>query len=153
MSKYFNVNGGIRTDMPNFLPAQLPAQHNPPNAHSRTQQHAGQRMHCHLRGTVNLHLGRNLATHLHNAQILYDKGIHANPCCKSNHLLQLGHFPVGYQRVQCQVNRHTSDMAILHRLFQCLRCKIFGALAGVKAAAAQINGIRAVLHRSTQRIH
>ena len=51
------------------------------------------------------------------------------------------------------MDRHPTDVAVFHRLGQGLDGKILGALAGIEAAAAQINGVRTVFHSGPQGLH
>ena len=153
MGKYLNGNGGIGADVADLLPAQLPAQHYPLQTHGGAQLHPGKGVDGHLGGAVNLHLRRDLAAQLHHAQILHDKCVHACPGGEPDQLRKLGTFPVGYQRVQGQVDGNAPDVAVLQSLLQRLGREIFGTLPRVEAAAAQINGICPVLDRSPQGIH
>ena len=62
-------------------------------------------------------------------------------------------FPVGDQGVQGQVDLATAHMAVLGRLGQGLYGKILRPLAGIKAAAAKVDRVRAILDRSPQGLH
>ena len=98
-------------------------------------------------------MGSDLAAILHDAQILNDKGIHAAVGSMTDQGLHFGQFLVGYQGIEGKMHRDTADMAVFHCFRQCLGCKILGALPGIKSAAAQINGICAVLNRCPEGFH
>ena len=98
-------------------------------------------------------MGGNLAAQLHQAQILHDERVHLAQRRRADQLRRLGHFPVGQERVERQVHLHAPDMTIFHRLAQLVGGEIFGALAGIKAACAQIYCVGSVLHCGAQRNH
>ena len=107
----------------------------------------------HLGAAVDGDVGGDLAAQLHHAQILDDEGVHIVLGGVADQLGKLGHFPVRDQGIQGKVNLHAPDVAVLHRLGQGLRCKILCALPRVKHAAAQVNGVGAVLHRGPEGLH
>ena len=153
MAENFNFNGRICADVADFLPVQLPAQHHPLHPQGSAQLHSSQGMDGHLGGAVDGDIGGNLAAQLRHAQILDNESIHP---CLGGFSDQVGNsfeFPVSDQGVQGQMHIHTPNMAVFQCFSQRLQGKVFCALAGVKGADAQIHGIRAVLDRSTQRIH
>ena len=153
MAEDLNLYGGILADVADLLPAQLPAEHHPLHAHGGAQLHAGQGVDGHLRGAVHRHLRRDLAAQLRHPQILHDIGIHSR---FGGFADQLGHgfeLPVGDQGVQRQVHGDTPHVAVFQRLAQGLQCEIFRALAGVKCADAEIDGIGAILNGCSQRLH
>ena len=63
------------------------------------------------------------------------------------------YFPVGYQGIESQMDRHAANMAVFDGFGQGLGCEIFRALAGVEGAAAQIDRVGTVLHRRAQGLH
>ncbi len=88
---------------------------------------------------------------LTHTQVLNNKCVHIARCRLGD---ELGHalaLPVGDQGVQGQMDRHPTDVAVFHRLGQGLDGKILGALAGIEAAAAQINGVRTVFPTAARR--
>ena len=148
-----NFDGGVCADVPNFLPAQLPAEHHPLHAHGGAQLHPGQGMDGHLGGAVDRNVGRNLAAQLHDTQVLDDKGIDIVLGGVADELRRLLHFPVGDQGVQSQVHIHAPDVAVFHRIHQSLGGEILGALAGVQIPHAQVHRVGTVLHRGPQGLH
>ena len=107
----------------------------------------------HLGGAVDRHMGCDLAAQLHHAQVLDDEGIHTGGGSMADQITEFFGFPVGNQGIQSQMHLNTPDMAVLDCLRQGLGGKILGALAGIEGAAAQIDRICAILHRSAQGIH
>ena len=153
MDKHFDFNGTVAADIAHFLPAQLPAQHHPGDAHRRTEQHAAQAMHRHLGRAVDGDFRRNAAAHLHHAQVLDDEGVHAAGSGMADQFGAFIRFPVGNQGVHRQMHLYATNMAIFNGLSQGLRREIFRALPGIESAAAKINRIGAILHRSVQSLH
>ena len=153
MDEHLNFNGGIGTDVLNFLPAQLPAEDHPLQSHGGAKLHPGQGMDGHLGGTVDGDMGRDLAAQLYHAQILDDKRVNIILGSMTDQLRRLLHLPVGDQGVQGQMDLHAPDMAVFHRVHQGLGGKVFRALTGVQIAHAQIHGIGAVLDRGTEGFH
>ena len=153
MDKDLDFNGGIGADIADLLPAQLPAEHHPLQAHGGAKLDTGQGVNGHLGGAVNRNLGGNLAAKLHHPQILDDKGIDIVLGGMADQLRHLLHLPVCHQGVDSQVYLHTPDMAVFDCLHQGLGGKVLCALAGVKAAAAQVNRIGSVLHRCPKGLH
>ena len=148
-----DLDGGIGADVLDLLPVQLPAQDHPAHAHGGTQLDTCQIVNGHLGGAVEGHMGGDLAAQLHNAQVLDDEGIHTGGGRMADQITEFFGFPVGNQGIQGQMHLNTPDVAVLDRLRQGLGGEILGALAGIKGAAAQIDRICAILHRSAQGIH
>ena len=136
-----------------LIPTQFPAQHHPAHAQSGAKQHTGQGMDGHLGGAVDGDMGCDGLAKLHHRQILHDKGIHAGTSSLADERADIAGLPVGNQRIECQMHRDATDMAILDGFGEHLRCEVFRALAGVKEAAAQVDRVGTVLHGSTQRLH
>ena len=153
VGKNLDFDGGIFTDMADLLPAQLPAEHHPGHAPGGAEQHPGQGMDGHLGGAVDGDLRGDLFAKLHNAQILDDKGIHARRGRLTDQVGGGIHLPVGDQGVEGQMHLDTPDVTVFHRLVEGGNRKILRALPRVKAAAAKIHGVGAVLYRGLQGLH
>ena len=110
-------------------------------------------MNGHLGGAVDGDVGGNLTAQPHYPQILHDKGIHTALGGVANQLDKLLGLLVRHQSIQSKVDCHIPDMAVLHRLGQCLGGEVFCALAGVIDTAAQINGIGTVLDGGPEGLH
>ena len=98
-------------------------------------------------------MGCHLVAQIDHTQVLDDKGIHAGFRAGTDHLHQLRDLLVRDQCVEGQMDSDTSDVAVFHRLHQCLRGEILCALPGIKCAATKIYGICAILNRCAQRFH
>ena len=96
VDKNFNFDGGIGADIPDFLPAQLPAEHHPLQAHGGAKLHPGQGVDGHLGGAVDGNVGSDLAAQLHHAQVLHDKGIDVILGGVADQFRGLLHLPVGH---------------------------------------------------------
>ena len=153
VTEHFNFDGGVLADIADLLTAQLPAENYPLETPCGAELHPGQGVNGHLGGAVNGNFRGNLSAETDNPQILHDERIHtAGGCLTDQGRCSIG-FLIRYQSVQRQVDGNTPDMAVFCGFCQSLRGKIFGALTGVKLAAAKINGVGAVLHCGTQGIH
>ena len=153
MDEDFNFNGRVGADVADFLPAQLPAEDDPLDAHGGAQQHAGQRMDGHLGAAVDGNAGGDLTAQLHHAQVLHDKGINIILRGIADQLRRLGHLPVGDEGVEGQVHLHAPDMAVFNGIHQRLGSKVFRALPRVERAAAEVHGVSAVLNGRAQSLH
>ena len=149
----FNLDGGVRADVADFLPAQLPAENHPLQAHGGAQLHPRQGVDGHLSGAMDGNMGGNLAAQLHHAQILHDKSVDVILGGVADQLRGLLHFPVGHQGVQGQMHLHAPNVAVFHRVHKGLGGKILRALAGVQVADTQVHRVGAVLHRGPQGFH
>ena len=153
VGKYFNLNGRILADIADLFLIQFPAKHHPAHTPGCAQQHTGQGVHRHLGRSVQRHGRGNPPAQLNHAQILHDKCIHTGLSSSLDQLDAILGLPIGHQGVQSQMHLYPSHVAVFHRLGQGLDREIFRALTGIKSAAAQVNGIGAVLYRSPQCIH
>ena len=73
-------------------------------------------MNAHLGGTVNGDVGADLLTQLQNAQILHDKGVHTAGGGMTDQSDRLGSFLIGNQRIECQMDSDTTNMAIKNQI-------------------------------------
>ena len=110
-------------------------------------------MNAHLRTGVDLHRGGDFPAHGNQTQVLDNKGVHTQLGRPANQFRRLGQLPVRGQGVQRQVDPDAADVAIGDGLPEVVQGEIPGAHAGVEAAGAQVNGIRAVLDRGPQGLH
>ena len=98
-------------------------------------------------------MGRHLVAQIDHTQVLDDEGVHAGFRAGTDHLYQLRDLLVGYQGVEGKMYGDTTDMAVFHRLHQCLGGEILCTLPGIKCAATKIYGVCAILHCCAQRFH
>ena len=153
VAENFDFHGAFPADGGNFALRQLPGQDHPAAAQFGRQLDAVQIVNAHLGAGVDLHRRGNFPAHGNQAQVLDDKGVHAQLGRPANQLRRFGQLPVGGQGVQRQVDPDAADMTIGDGLPEIVQSEIPGAHAGVEAAGAQINGIRAVLDRGPQGLH
>ena len=153
VDKGLDLNGGVGADIFDLVPAQLPGQHRPGHAQVGALLHPVQGVNGHLGGAVEMQVGGHLAQHPGHAQILNDDRVHPHLVDFLRHPGCPGQLPVGEQGIQRQKHLRPPKMAIGDRRRGLLMGKVFRVAARVEIAIAQIDGVRAVLDRSGDRLH
>ena len=140
------LDGGVFCDVPDLLQAELAGQHGAGAAHLGGRLDARQIVDAHLRARVDRDVGQGAADHGRKAQILNENGVRPLVGHESRRIQRGLHLPVADQGVQRDIDLAAADAAVARGLAELLFGKVFRTAAGVEAAQAQIDRVRAVLH-------
>ena len=145
--KHLRLHTGVLRDKANFLQVQLSGQDHPGNSHLCRRFRSGKIVDAHLGTGMKRDIRKRFMDHAGQAEILDQDRIRALVRGKPRRSQRGRHFPVIDQGVQRHIDAAGAKVAIAYRLLKFFRCKVMCTPSGIKIPKAEIDRIRAVLHR------
>ena len=144
----FEVRGAkCEVDFFDFRKRTLAGEHDDGAAQFTRKLHAGGAGDSHLRGGMNRKIRRELADEPADANVLGEGRVHSRRDDSAQFAFGPGHFVLEHERVETDVAARTAPVQELHQSRQIGFGEIARALPGAEFFQAEVNRVRAVLHR------
>ena len=124
-----------------LLRRQLAGQHHAFKSEGGQRPHPRRCVAGALRGGMEGHFGRRRVDGGRQTEILHDEGIHPTGAGFLGAGERIREFLLPHQRVQREVNRHTTKMTLPDDVRECHTSEIIGVLTGVEFPDAEVDGV------------
>ena len=151
VSEDLNLDGGVRADVGDLVPVELPRETDALQAHRGAHLHALQAVNAHLRAAVKLKTRQGTPQDLDHAEILNDQGVGSVRRGLFCGLQRGRYLTVGQERIQRDEYLDAADAAVFGGAGELVLCEVFGVAAGVEIAEAQIDSVGSVLNGGDDR--
>ena len=135
------------------LHADLPGEHGACQAHITAVFKPSKVVNAHLGAGMKGQIGELLFYQSCKAEVLHQNGINAYPVKLRRKIQGRRKLPVEQQGIQCYIAAYSPFVAVVHRTGQLIAAEIIRKAPCIEASAAEINGIRSVLHGGNKAVH